>query len=221
MQSISRTEFLEQAPEPIKTLKIVVFALLAGLAGFFGVIHLFIKSNPQSPGAPDIFFITQFVLLAITMILSSYLEKAQFKGELDANEIFPILQNSVILKLAPLEGAAMFGLVVMFLNKSSGNIDGTYWYSLVPAAVFIFYAFPLVIKSPEDYIDYINNRTDNPIIYEIIPMTDLNSGVISVSLTSIFFLLSTDTSPVSISKCPASRSISSGICFRLKLGLKK
>ena len=166
--------------EQIKTSQIIAFALGLGISLFFGIMLFFYFYNysqiQYTANNKSTFEILMYICLAVfllTITLSIYqpisIVKKQFNkfknSELskeNVDELVGIHRTYLIIRLALLEGSALFGLVVFFLSVQSFEIYSfpVYWICTIPAFVMILFVvilFPTRTKLSYFIVENLQN----------------------------------------------------------------
>lgn len=152
-KKVSMAEFQSALTnDKVRALQILQGMLTMGVFVFAAVVAgLFFTQQPPENPAPDginvsmfltwthlVFAVTIYVLVAVVWPMIAF--SSQKTAEADSGDkVIAILQQGMILRLAMLEGAALFGLVVCLLSVFNGSLyqQPLIWINLVSAAVMI------------------------------------------------------------------------------------
>ena len=171
-------------PEKARISMIIYSAMFMGVLLFaFLILFLFSQKNSYlneiasgSNSLNTIIYLTIISLIAgifIPNIVIKFLYSPSklasiFKGfsnkDIPAKVDFLIGKSRelLIIKAAPLEGAALFGAAGLFIAIKEGQIysNGNYWYLLIPAIIFLLY---IIINFPtkQKQIDSIEKNLIN------------------------------------------------------------
>jgi hypothetical protein len=156
-------------PEAVRMFQIVHGAVGMGVGVFLLiVIGMYVNGLPAAEAAPadnpeglmQVMTVVHFALLAVLLVLSAMLFNAQFsdarlrsgvnltlndaKGRPltdNGSRCLALMRTAMILRLAMLEGPALFGLVVCLLGAINGflHTHPLYWVNAASALYFIGY----------------------------------------------------------------------------------
>ncbi|MEK7484681.1 MAG: hypothetical protein AABZ60_10170 [Planctomycetota bacterium] len=166
--SFSAEEFVEIVSKRILSLQTISFGLVMSVVLFFALIlALTFLQSPQIPSPQKqasqlselkLFSMVNAILLSSSFMMAFLLPHFSSQKRLlslrqyqDKEPLYEsalqIFRASLILKLALLEGSALFGLVVCFLGSQAGTLQKTpvFWLNAFPSLVFILiwiFAFP-------------------------------------------------------------------------------
>lgn len=157
-QAISNRPALRPSPSELRALQVVQAALMGGVFFFGLVVVLFAIRPPAASATP----IAPRVLLLLSALhaagalgawaVAPFLQGlllARLGARMGAVGTVGALRSALVLRLALLEGPALFGLVICLLAGISGALRATplYWLNALSAVAFIGYgvlSFPTV-----------------------------------------------------------------------------
>ncbi len=157
----------------IRTLKVICIALSVGVA-LFAVIAIFLASEEPSPGsardsAMGMLRVIHLVVTLGAIVLQKILfervmsGKIRPRGTVGPTSFSKTYLSASIMRLAIVEGAALFGLVIALIGSTGGQIAGdpTYYLHLIPAILLIMTArmtYPSARRVEELARQYPNER---------------------------------------------------------------
>lgn len=157
---LSTDEFMEQVPSQFNVVgRVLCFSMLSGILVFLGaILFFFFQQGPlaKTPTADQeqmmkilsmvnvglifgsfmgFLFLPKLLLAPLKQIQSIQSVEEKRSIYLKSATLFRI---SLIVRLAILEGGALFGLIVCFLSNESGLLKQmpTLWLNAIPAGIF-------------------------------------------------------------------------------------
>ena len=147
-------------PSYLRPLAIIHVAISAAPVFFaFAIVFVMLNAPPVTAGPSDILLLNilsvlNLVFLASAWYVGSFIFQKMVAGSISARisesdqkmkaeVILAALRSGLIVRLAMLEGAAVFGLTACLLGVMRGVLPGesVYWFNLVPIAVLFAYSF--------------------------------------------------------------------------------
>lgn len=158
--------------DTLRSMSIIQAALGSGVVLFmFIVIAMYFSMESSQAGDPQLIWIltlVHFILAANMIFLSSWMYKRRLTagaiakssptGTIDAASCLDALRNAIIIRLAFLEGAAFYGLVVCIVAVMNGVMQENpiYWINLASAFVMLLHVVWL-FPSRDRLIEFYKN----------------------------------------------------------------
>lgn len=111
----------------IQSMKIIALALIAGVIVFAAIVYAGMAA-PNSTTENDELSYVLAGIVVFSMVTSFFLgwnQVSKIKASESINKRMEIYQTALILRLAPLEGAALFGVVVAITNNNAEYLVAT------------------------------------------------------------------------------------------------
>lgn len=154
MPSISRTELTNSiTPEYVRTMGVLRIALLGGVTMFYVVIAVISSQGALKSGdAADVAQINllsmihgaiALVAVGLGLVISKSMLRKERITETEPSAVIgqalALYRTSTILLIAPIEGAALFGAVVVLLAGQGGLLDTDpgYWLNAGSAVLLL------------------------------------------------------------------------------------
>ncbi|MBM4117619.1 hypothetical protein FJ251_07705 [bacterium] len=147
---ISGKQALRPSPGELRALQIVQVALMGGVL-LFGLVVVLIAMRPPAAGAAPIAQRVLVLLSAVHAVIALIvwslapllqgLLVARLGAQLGTAGGVGALRGALIVRLALLEGPALFGLVICLIAATGGALRATplYWLNALSAVAFVGY----------------------------------------------------------------------------------
>ena len=140
----------ELTDQNLMSMKIIAFALLSGPTIFFIVVMAMMSQGETDAASNDssLPILTAVVIIQTIFfnIIGPFVQKAGHKKMQSSSNPVAMIQKLMIVRYALAEGAALFGIVVLFLGTMNNPNPPAYiWVNLIPFIILyavIITSFP-------------------------------------------------------------------------------
>jgi len=162
-------------PLNIRTMQLIYGALGFGVFAFFMVVVFMMSKTPVEQGvSEDVSFLNMLSLAHLAVALACFIASKivyelviktsqRLSTTLTGDQCFGIIRSASIIRLALMEGAAFFGLVVILMGATEGQLGKfpVYWFNIfssVAIIAFILAYFPSKTRLEQTFRDkFLNN----------------------------------------------------------------